>query len=86
MLCGRKKTFRDADSIERHTGNDKDIWETLQHKSLLGSYNECQEFLQGKKESNFVRFKNLKEVPKPVTKEAWMRIIRKEYCHKGVCT
>jgi predicted transcriptional regulator len=64
-----------ADFIERITGDAKDLWETLGHESLLNSYDEYQGFLQGRKKATFVRFKNLKELPKPVTKKAMTQII-----------
>ena len=64
-----------ADFVERVTGNAKDLWESLGHESLLGSYDEYQEFLDGRQKSTFIRFKNLKEFPKPITKEAWTRIL-----------
>jgi len=67
-----------ADFIERVTGNEKDLWKALGHESLLNSYYEYQEFLQGRKKATFIRFRNLKELPKPVTTKAMMQIIGKE--------
>jgi predicted transcriptional regulator len=67
-----------ADFIERVTGDAEDLWETLGRESLLNSYDEYHSFLQGRKKATFIRFKNLKELPKPVTTEAWARIIGKE--------
>jgi predicted transcriptional regulator len=64
-----------ADFIERVTGDAKDLWRTLGHESLLNSYNEYYDFLQGRKKATFIRFKNLKELPKPITTKAMTQII-----------
>jgi predicted transcriptional regulator len=64
-----------ADFIERITGNAEDLWQSFGHESLLSSYDEYQAFLQGRKKATFVRFKNLKELPKPVTTKAMTEII-----------
>ena len=71
----RKKIQGYADFIERIAGNAEDLWQSLGHESLLNSYDEYQGFLQGRKKATFVRFKNLKELPKPVTAEAWAQIL-----------
>jgi len=67
-----------ADFIERVTGDAKDIWESFGHESLLSSYDEYQDFLQGRKKATFIRFRNLKELPNPVTTKAIAQIIGKE--------
>lgn len=67
-----------ADFIERVTGDAKDLWESLGHESLLSSYEEYQDFLQGRKKATFIRFRNLKELPNPVTTKAMAQIIGKE--------
>jgi predicted transcriptional regulator len=67
-----------ADFIERVTGDAKDLWATLGHESLLNSYDEYQDFLQGRKKATFIRFKNLKELPKPISAETWTQIIGKK--------
>jgi predicted transcriptional regulator len=74
----RKNIQGYADFVERVTGDPKDLWQSLGHESLLNSYDEYQDFLQGRKKATFVRFKNLKEFPKPVTAEMWARIIGKK--------
>ncbi len=56
-----------ADFIERLTGNAEDLWENLGHESLLKSYDEYQDFLQGRKKATFIRFTNLRELPNPVS-------------------
>ena len=71
----RKEIQGYADFIERVTGDSKELWQSLGHESLLTSYDEYQDFLQGRKIATFVRFKNLKEFPKPVTMKAMEKII-----------
>jgi predicted transcriptional regulator len=67
-----------ADFVERVAGDSKTLWETLGHESLLSSYDEYNDFLQGRKKSTFIRFRNLKEFPKPVTAKEWTKIIGKK--------
>ncbi len=52
--------------IERITGDSKDLWKTHGHESLLRSYEEYVDFLQGRRKATFIRFKNLRELPKPI--------------------
>ena len=72
-----------ADFIENITGEAKNLWETLGHESLLNTYDEYQDFLQGRTNSTFVRFKNLKEFPKPVTIKELAKIIKKQRMPQG---
>jgi predicted transcriptional regulator len=74
----RKEIQGYADFIERVTGDAKELWQSLGHESLLGSYDEYQDFLQGRKTATFIRFKNLREFPKPVTMTALAKIIGKQ--------
>ena len=67
-----------ADFVERITGNAKDLWKSLGHESLLSSYDEYNDFLQGRKKATFVRFRNLKEFPKPIDTKSLAQIIGKE--------
>ena len=67
-----------ADFVERKTDDATDLWESLGHESLLRSYDEYQNFLLGSRRSTFVRFKNLKEFPKPISAEVWTKIIGRE--------
>jgi len=67
-----------ADFIERVTGDAEDLWKTLGHESLLNSYDEYHNFLQGRKKAIFISFKNLKELPKPVTTKEMTQIIGNE--------
>jgi predicted transcriptional regulator len=67
-----------ADFVERVTGNAKDLWKALGHESLLNSYDEYNDFLQGRKIATFVRFRNLKELPEPIKTKTLAQIIGKE--------
>ena len=67
-----------ADFVERVTGNSTDLWKSLGHESLLNSYKEYNDFLQGRKIGTFIRFRNLKELPKPVKTKTLAQIIGKE--------
>jgi predicted transcriptional regulator len=67
-----------ADFVERKTDDAKDLWESLGPESLLNSYGNYQKFLDGRRKSTFIRFKNLKEFPKPVSTEVWKQIIGKD--------
>ena len=49
-----------GDFIERITGDADDLWDTYGHESLLESYEEYMDFLQGRTKATFIRFKNLR--------------------------
>jgi len=51
--------------VERIAGDAKDLWKTYGHESLLRSYEEYMDFMQGRKKATFIRFKNLRELPTP---------------------
>ena len=55
-----------ADFIERVPRDTKDLWKSLGHESLLRSYDEYHDFLQGRKKAVFSRFRNLRELSIPV--------------------
>ena len=67
-----------ADFIERKTGDAKELWKTLGHESLLKSYEEYQDFLQGRKRATFIRFRNLRELPNHVPTKVLLQVIGKE--------
>lgn len=56
-----------ADFVERITGNADEMWKKLGHESLLNTYEEYQDFLLGREQTTFIRFTNLKELPKPIS-------------------
>jgi predicted transcriptional regulator len=67
-----------ADFIERVTGDAEDLWKSLGHESLLNSYDEYKDFLQGRKKATFILFRNLREFSTPVTIKNLSQIIGKE--------
>jgi len=52
--------------IERVTGDADDLWNSYGHESLLKSYEEYMDFLQGRTKATFIRFKNLRELATPI--------------------
>lgn len=64
-----------ADFIERVTGDAENLWKSLGHESLLNSYNEYKDFLQGRKKATFIRFRNLNEFPNPVTTKVLSQVV-----------
>jgi predicted transcriptional regulator len=52
--------------IERLAGDAKDLWKTYGHESLLRSYEEYVDFLQGRRKVTCIRFKNFRELPAPI--------------------
>ncbi|MCW4035069.1 MAG: hypothetical protein NWF03_06855 [Candidatus Bathyarchaeota archaeon] len=64
-----------ADFVERITGNSDEMWKKLGHESLLNNYEEYYDFLQGREQSTFVRFTNLKELPKTIPFKTISQII-----------
>jgi predicted transcriptional regulator len=74
----RKEIRGYADFVERISGNAKDLWQSLGHESLLNSYEEYNDFLQGRRKATFIRFSNLKELPNPIKPETFAQIIGKK--------
>jgi len=52
--------------VERVTGNSDEMWKKLGHESLLNTYEEYKDFLRGREQATFIRFTNLKELPKVI--------------------
>jgi len=52
--------------IERITGDTTDLWKNYGHESLLRSYEEYMDFMQGRRKATFIRFKNLRELSTPI--------------------
>jgi predicted transcriptional regulator len=71
----RKEICGYADFIERKVGEATELWEKLGHESLLSSYDEYQDFLQGRNQATFIRFRNLRELPIPITTEVFSQVV-----------
>ena len=67
-----------ADFIERKIGDARELWKTLGHETLLKSYEEYQDFLQGRQKATFIRFRNLQELPNSVPTRILLQVIGKE--------
>jgi len=63
--------------IERITGDSEDLWKTHGRESLLRSYEEYLDFLQGRRKATFIRFKNLRELPTPKSSTDISQVIGK---------
>ena len=74
----RKEIRGFADFIEHVAGDSKDLWNSLGEESLLSSYEEYKDFLQGRKKATFIRFANLKELPTPIKEERLSKIFGKK--------
>jgi len=63
-----------ADFIERVTGDADNLWKSLGHESLLNS-DEYKDFLHGRKKATFIRFRNLRELPIPITTKVLSQVV-----------
>jgi len=52
--------------VERITGGADDLWNAYGKETCLRSYEEYTDFLQGRQNATFIRFKNLRELPVPI--------------------
>ncbi len=52
--------------VERITGDVDDLWKAHGKETCLESYEEYTDFLQGRQNATFIRFKNLRELPAPI--------------------
>lgn len=52
--------------VERVAGDAEGLWKTYGHESLLKSYEEYIDFMQGRRKATFIMFKNLRELPTPI--------------------
>lgn len=64
-----------ADFIERVTGDAEDLWKSFGHESLLNSYDEYKDFLQGRKKATIIRFRNLRELPTRITTKVLSQVV-----------
>ena len=60
--------------IERITGDADDLWNAHGHESLLKSYEEYVDFMQGRAKATFIRFKNLRELATPISASVISRV------------
>jgi len=63
-----------GDFIERITGDAEDLWNAYGHESLLKSYKEYVDFMQGRTKATFIKFKNLREFATPIPASVISRV------------
>jgi len=56
-----------AELIERQAGNAEKMWDKYGHESVLKSKEQFEEFMGGRTQASFIRFKNLKKASKPIS-------------------
>jgi len=61
--------------IERITGSIDELWNSYNHETVFKSYKEYSEFLRGKTETTFIRLKNVRELPVPVSMQIVSRLL-----------
>ena len=63
-----------AQFVERVTGEADDLWRTYRGETSLRSYKEYKNFLHGKLETTFIRFKSLKTFSHPISASVIFRV------------
>jgi predicted transcriptional regulator len=64
-----------ADFLERVVGGADELWNKYGAETVFESYNEYKEFLEGRQETTFVRFKNFQELVPPISRESFLEKI-----------
>jgi len=61
-----------ADFLKRIAGDANELWNIYGNETVFESYDEYKEFLEGRQETTFVRFKNLQELTPPISLESFL--------------
>lgn len=61
-----------ADFLERVVGDADELWNKYGAETVFKSYDEYKEFLEGRQETTFVRFKNFQELMPPISRESFL--------------
>jgi len=61
-----------ADFLERVVGDADELWNKYGTETVFESHDEYKEFLEGKQETTFIRFKNLQELTPPISRESFL--------------
>jgi predicted transcriptional regulator len=61
-----------AEFVERVAGNADELWNKYGAETVFKSQNEYREFLGGREDATFVRFKNLQELSQPISAKAFL--------------
>ncbi|MFA5365757.1 MAG: hypothetical protein WC325_11305 [Candidatus Bathyarchaeia archaeon] len=75
VISPQKKIQGYADFVDHITGNADVLWKQYGHESLLNTYDEYKDFLQGRDKATFIRFTNLKQLPMPISAKKISEIV-----------
>ena len=64
-----------ADFVERVTGDSGELWRKHGGESCFETFEDYQDFTQGRMTMTFVRFRNFVEIKNPKTKDATRNIL-----------
>jgi predicted transcriptional regulator len=64
-----------ADFVERLSGNYKELWDLYGGETCLNDFKEYVNFLEGRENATFIRFKNFRELAVPVSLDVIRRVI-----------
>lgn len=61
-----------AEFVERVVGKADALWNKYSAETVFESYNEYREFVDGREDITFIRFKNLQQLTQPVSAKAFL--------------
>jgi predicted transcriptional regulator len=64
-----------AEFVERMVGDADEMWNKYGAETVFESYAEYREFLDGRQETTFIRFKNLQELSQPMSGKSFLEKI-----------
>jgi predicted transcriptional regulator len=64
-----------AEFVERMVGDADEMWNKYGAETVFESYAEYREFLDGRQETTFIRFKNLHELSHPMSGKSFLEKI-----------
>jgi predicted transcriptional regulator len=64
-----------AEFIERLVGDYKELWDTHGDETCLKNFDEYVDFLKGRKDATFIRFKDLHELKNPISMAMMRKVL-----------
>jgi predicted transcriptional regulator len=61
--------------IERIKGEADELWNDYSRETVFESYREYIEFLQGRTKTTFIRLKNVRELPSPISLQTVLSLL-----------
>jgi predicted transcriptional regulator len=61
--------------IERIKGEADKLWNNYSRETVFESYREYMEFLQGRTRTTFIRLKNVRELPSPISLQTVLSLL-----------